>query len=56
MLTLVISPGLRPGLQVGASYTHYSLLATIEDAFRLPLLGGARTATPMSAFFRHPSG
>jgi len=51
VLTLVISPGLRRGLRVATGYTHYSLLATIEDAFRLPLIGAARSATPMSAFF-----
>ena len=56
VLTLVISPGLRPGLQTAVSYTHYSLLATIEDTFGLPLLGAARSATPMNAFFRHTSG
>ena len=51
VLTLVIAPEVRRGLAVGAYYTHYSLLATIEDAFGLPLLGGARTARPMTAFF-----
>ena len=55
VLTLVISPGLRRGLKVTVGYTHYSVLATIEDAFRLPLLGAARSATPMSAFFRKSS-
>ena len=56
VLTLVISPGLRRGLKVAVSYTHYSLLATIEAAFKLPLLGAARSATPMSAFFRAAPG
>jgi phosphatidylinositol-3-phosphatase len=54
VLTLVISPGLRPGLKVAVPYTHYSVLATIEDAFRLPLLGAARSAKPMTAFWRPP--
>ena len=49
--TFVIAPNLRPGLRVGIAYTHYSLLATIEDAFGLPLLENARRATPFSAFF-----
>jgi phosphatidylinositol-3-phosphatase len=49
--TFVISPNLRPGLRVGVAYSHYSLLATIEDAFHLPLLQNARRATPLSAFF-----
>jgi phospholipase C len=53
VLTLVIAPDVRRGLAVGTYYTHYSLLATIEDAFGLPLLGGARTARPMKAFFTH---
>ncbi|MGD0592268.1 MAG: alkaline phosphatase family protein [Acidimicrobiales bacterium] len=52
VLTLVIAPGLKRGLALGAYYTHYSLLATIEDAFDLPLLRQARSARPMTAFFR----
>jgi phospholipase C len=51
IMTLVVAPGLAPGRRVGVAYNHYSLLATVEDAFGLPLLGGARTALPMSAFF-----
>ncbi|MGB9112575.1 MAG: alkaline phosphatase family protein [Acidimicrobiales bacterium] len=50
--TLVIAPKLRAGLRVGVAYSHYSLLATIEDAFRLRLLQNARRAVPLSAFFR----
>jgi hypothetical protein len=38
-------------LKVRAYYTHYSLLATVEDALALPLLAQARRASPMSAFF-----
>lgn len=51
VLTLVIAPTIAPGREIGIYYTHYSLLATIEDAFDLPLLRQARTATPMAAFF-----
>lgn len=51
VMTLVIAPGLRRGLRVNVAYNHYSLLATIEDAFGLPLLRHAASATPMSAFF-----
>lgn len=51
VMTLVVAPGLRQGLRVGVPYDHYSLLATVEDAFGLPLLQRARTASPMSAFF-----
>lgn len=50
--TFVISPNLRPDLRIGVVYSHYSLLATIEDAFGLPLLQNARAATPLAAFFR----
>ncbi len=49
--TFVIAPNVRRGLRVGTAYTHYSLLATIEDAFGLPLLENARRATPLFAFF-----
>jgi phosphatidylinositol-3-phosphatase len=49
--TFVIAPHLHRGLRVGVAYSHYSLLATIEDAFRLPLLQGARRAVSLSAFF-----
>ncbi len=51
VMTLVIASGLRHGLRVGVPYNHYSLLATVEDGLGLPLLGKARTATPMRAFF-----
>lgn len=52
VLTLVISPLVRKGLAVGTYYTHYSMLATIEDAYDLPLLENARHARPLAAFFR----
>lgn len=52
VLTIVAAPGDRPGGQVAVPYDDYSLLATVEDAFGLPLLAAARTATPLSAFFR----
>lgn len=51
VLTLVISPDVAAGRRVGTYYTCYSLLATIEDAFGLPLLGHAASATPMAALF-----
>lgn len=50
--TFVIAPKIRPGLRVSVIYSHYSLLATIEDAFGLPLLQNARRATPLTAFFQ----
>jgi len=52
IMTLVITPGLRHGIRVAVAYNHYSLLATIEDAFGLTLLQKARDATAMSAFFK----
>ena len=53
VLTLVIAPHVRAGLRVGTLFDHYSFLRTVEDAFGLPLLGGAaaRTTVPMSAFW-----
>ncbi|WP_245531439.1 alkaline phosphatase family protein [Arthrobacter globiformis] len=39
--TLVLSPLARAGTTSDRSYNHYSLLASIEDAFGLPYLGYA---------------
>ncbi|HEV2361548.1 MAG TPA: alkaline phosphatase family protein [Acidimicrobiales bacterium] len=47
----VIAPGIKPGTTESTPYNHYSLLATIEESFGLPLLGAAKTAHPLSAFF-----
>jgi phosphatidylinositol-3-phosphatase len=52
VLTIVAAPEVPAGEQIAVPYDHYSLLATIEDAFDVPLLGAARRATPLSAFFR----
>jgi hypothetical protein len=41
------SPNAAPG-ESDAAYDHYSLLATIEDVFGLPRLGGAGTARPLT--------
>jgi len=38
--------GVTPGSST-AAYSHYSVLAAIEDAYGLPLLGGAATASPL---------
>jgi phosphatidylinositol-3-phosphatase len=47
VLTLVVHP--RPILHQSAqAYNHYSLLATIEDTLRVPRLGEAAQAAPMS--------
>jgi hypothetical protein len=42
---LVISPYVVGGTTSNRAYNHYSLLGTIEDIFRLPRLGYARTVT-----------
>jgi hypothetical protein len=55
VMTLVIAPGLRRGLRVAVPYNHYSLLATVQDAFGLSLLQKAQGATPLSAFFKATS-
>lgn len=51
VMTLVIDKNVQPRVRVDAVYNHYSLLATIEDSFGIPLLGQAKSADPMSAFF-----
>jgi phosphatidylinositol-3-phosphatase len=40
-------PGVTPG-QISTQMSHYSLLAGIEDAYGLPLLGAAGTAAPVT--------
>ncbi len=47
MLLVVISPLAKRG-PTNTAYTHESLLATIEDAFGAPRLGGAATASPIT--------
>jgi phosphatidylinositol-3-phosphatase len=39
--TLVASPLAKAGAQISVPYDHYSLLRTIEDAWKLPHLAGA---------------
>jgi hypothetical protein len=43
---LLTGPGVTPG-QDPAQYSHYSVLAGIEDLYGLPLLAGAATANPV---------
>jgi acid phosphatase len=38
----------------GANYTHYSMLRYVEEAFGLPLIGGAATAQDMKGCFGLP--
>lgn len=51
--TLVISPLVESGFKSKIAYDHYSLLRTIEESWRLPLLGKASCACtlPMNDFF-----
>jgi phosphatidylinositol-3-phosphatase len=53
--TILLGPDVRNGAKIGASYTHYSLLRTLEDAFGLAHLRAARQAQPLrAAFLRYP--
>ena len=47
VLTLVVTPGLKPHSST-RHYTHYSLLATIEDLLGVKRLGQAAQASPMT--------
>lgn len=47
IVTIVISPNMKPGYQSSDTYSHYSILRTIEQAWGLPYLGGASSAVPM---------
>lgn len=50
--TILIGPEVRRGVRLRHPYSHYSLLATLEDRFHLPRLRDARPATPMTAAFK----
>jgi hypothetical protein len=47
--TIVAGPGARRGAAAGTPLTHYSLLATIERSWGLPLLRGARGSADLRA-------
>ena len=49
---LVLGPLVRPGARARAPLDHYSLLRTVEDAWRLPRLGRSRTARPIIGIWR----
>ncbi len=49
---LVLGPLVRPGARARAPLDHYSLLRTVEDAWRLPRLGHSRTARPITGIWR----
>ncbi len=46
--TIALSPGMTPGYRSSTAYTHYSMLRTIEQAWGLPYLGEAATASTMA--------
>jgi hypothetical protein len=47
IMTIAITPNMTPGYQATAAYSHYSLLRTVEQAWGLPSLGNAASATAM---------
>jgi phosphatidylinositol-3-phosphatase len=49
--TILLGPRVRSGARLYGAYSHYSLLATIEDRFGLARLRNARTAPAMSPAF-----
>lgn len=48
IVTIPVTPDITAGCKVATTYSHYSLLRTIEQAWGLPLLGNAASATTMS--------
>lgn len=49
--TILKGARVRHGVRLRRQFTHYSLLATIEDAFRLPRLRHARSARSLRTAF-----
>ena len=49
---LAVGPAVRPGSRTTKAITHYGLLRTIEDAWRLPRLGRSAGATPITGIWR----
>jgi hypothetical protein len=52
--TVIAGPAARTGVQSALAYDHYSILRTIEDAWRLPRLRGAACpcTRPLTALLR----
>jgi hypothetical protein len=48
VVTIGITPNMTPGYKASASYSHYSMLRTIEQAWGMPLLGEAQNATTIT--------
>jgi hypothetical protein len=49
---LALGPLVRPGSRFTAPTSHYGLLRTIEDAWRLPRLGQSARARPITGIWR----
>lgn len=49
--TILIGPEVQKGIRLRHPYSHYSLLATLEDRLGVGRLREARHATPMTAAF-----
>ncbi len=49
--TILVGPEVRKGIRLHRPYSHYSLLATLEDRLGVGRLREARHATPMTAVF-----
>ncbi len=45
--TIAIGGSAKAGVKDGTAYTHFGLLAGLEDDFGLPLVNAAQTATPL---------
>jgi hypothetical protein len=48
IVTIMITPNMTPGFKNATTYNHYSMLRTIEDAWHLPCLGNACSASDMA--------
>jgi len=51
IMTVAITPTMPAGYKDTCAYTHYSMLRSIEQAWSLPVLGNASSATTMTALF-----
>ena len=51
IMTVAITPTMPAGYKDTCAYTHYSMLRSIEQAWGLPVLGNASSATTMAALF-----
>jgi len=49
---LVLGPLVRRGAVSSMPYSHYSLLRTIEQSWRLPYLGASATAAPITGIWK----